>query len=400
MKFQILVVRLLSATVLFSGGVLTGWWLHDDLHHAAYSKPAAISSTIDEFQQPLPLIYEVPPAFEAQFPEESQEFLACLNESRFDDALTLYQRHENAGSEVYPRLRHLLLTTLKNWSEQGKLEPCISALDRFTQYYYQDIELFKVLVATLESNKNIAQAIETSLSARPFADKSADLEYFNNSIHRLAKILYSNNSKSDRLEASLPLFQKLAHLEPEHGFYRFALAESYLAIGDIESAIRELETLQLDQEFGRKASRLLAELFPPLPDEPDEIPAGQIPLGVSGQHYIAAIRAGDKVDANLLIDTGASLTTLPSRVLNELKRKRQAHRVGHVDLKTANGLRFSPLYRLKNFQIGEFTLQNLEVAELDMAVGGSADGLLGMNVLSQFMFQIDQDKQVLTLIPR
>ena len=260
--------------------------------------------------------------------------------------------------------------------------------------------MFIFLIAVHERSGDFAQAVEAGLSARPFAAEQADIEVFTTNIYRLAKALFTKNTELDKLETSLGLFQRLAYLEPDYSFFRFALAKSYLALGDIDSAVRELETLQLDQEFGRVASSILAELFPPLPEEPEDVPAGTIPLGVSGQHYIAGIRAGDKLEASLLIDTGASLTTLPSRILQELKRTKQAHRVGHVDLNTANGLRFSPLYRLKKFQIGEFVLQNLEVAELDGAVGGGADGLLGMNVLSQFMFQIDQDRQMLTLLPR
>ena len=376
-----------------------GWWLHSYCYISESRTPETMVYSPDNYFPPLS--FDIPgPVQETIVVLDTQEFQFLLNEGRFDDALTLYQEHESTGSASISQLRQMLISSLAQWQKAGDFETCINALERFTQYYYQDIELLKVQVAVLESNNELMRAIDVCVMASPFTARNSDFEYFNESAHRLARNLFSSQRKQDAIESGLPLFQKLAFLEPDYAFYRYALAEIYLVLGDTESAIRELEVLQLDHEFGRQASRILAELFPAAPEEPDEIPPGVIPLMASGRHFLAPVKAGDKETARLLIDTGASLTTMPSQLLLELKRKKQAARVGHVELKTANGFRFSPLYRIKSFQIGEYILKDLEVAALDMGSGESADGLLGMNVLSQFMFQIDQDRQALILIPR
>ena len=80
-------------------------------------------------------------------------------------------------------------------------------------------------------------------------------------------------------------------LEPDYGFYRFALVESYLSLDDVESAIRELEILQIDPEFGRKAAEMLAALLPPVPEEVEEQPLGLVPLIASGRHYMLDVIA-------------------------------------------------------------------------------------------------------------
>ena len=101
----------------------------------------------------------------------------------------------------------------------------------------------------------------------------------------------------------------------------------------------------------------------------------------------------------LLIDTGASLTTLPSELLQRLRRKKLAARVGHTQLKTAGGMQFAAIYQVKEFQIGNFIVRDLQVAELDL-FDTDSQGLLGMDVLGQFRFQLDQDRSILTLQQR
>ncbi|MDP0562652.1 MAG: retropepsin-like aspartic protease [Candidatus Endonucleobacter sp. (ex Gigantidas childressi)] len=337
-----------------------------------------------------------------RFVTEAQIFQHYLDEGRFDDALTIYQEYENANSELLLELRNTLIGTLTRWQNSGNFDLCIRVLERFTQYYYQDIELLKIQIAVLESNQNITQAIEICLYASPLSVRESDLEYFNQSSHRLAKILFDQQQQSGTIENSLLLFQNLASLESEYAFYRHAMSEIYFAIGDKESAARELESLQFDHEYGRKASETLAELFPTKPEPQNKKNPKAIPLTAYGQHFIVTVKIGGKVGATaaLLIDTGASLTTMPSQLLQELTEKKQASRIGHVEMKTANGIRLSQLYKLKSFHIGGHLLQNLEVASLDFESGGETNGLLGMNVLSKFIFQIDQDRKALILTPR
>ncbi|WP_263081176.1 aspartyl protease family protein [Endozoicomonas sp. Mp262] len=393
--------NILLIILLLLIGVLSGWLLHDHLTRKEDNKKTYLPAPLKLEQDAQPILFHPSPIYENQpSSEDLWAFQASLDEGRYDDALTLYQVHEHSESVLYRQLRQTLLATLQQWAQSKNFSACINALARFTQYYYQDMELLKIHSIVLESNQDISPAIEVCISARSFALRADDLAYFDDNTHRLTRLLFSFNRKQDKLESSLSLFQKLAYLEPDYSFYRYALAESYLAINDVESAVRELEALLPDHQFGSRAAQILAELFPPVPDEPEDIPPGTVPLIASGGHFLTDVQVGDKQRARLLIDTGASVTTLPQRILQELKRKKQAARVGHVDLKTASGFHFSPLFRVKRFQVGQFVLKDLDVAELDFDSTETADGLLGMNVLNRFIFQIDQEKQTLTLIPR
>ena len=384
--------------MMFSAGLVTGWWLHQKMPARQAIPQGSFPET---FRGPAPGFLQLPtPLEQAPLPADLIEFGQSLEEQRYDDALVIYQHHERLDSELSYKLRRLLLNTLDQWASQEQHTKIIEALERFNEHYYQDLELQKRLAKTLEGQQELSKAIEVQLTSRSFATRAEDINALDNSIHQLSRELFKKKQKAQQLDETLWLYQKLSMLEPDYGFYRFALAESYLALDDVMSAIRELEILQIDPEFGRKAASMLAALLPPVPEEIEEQPVGLVPLIGNGRHFMVDITAGRKSSARLLIDTGASLTTLPPDTLDELRRQKQAVRVGHVDLKTANGLRFSPLYRLKELHIGNFILKNLEVAELDLMETGHADGLLGMNALGQFHFHINQDRNTLTLQPR
>lgn len=124
-----------------------------------------------------------------------------------------------------------------------------------------------------------------------------------------------------------------------------------------------------------------------------------VPLSGSGGHFVVDTLAGNQHNVRLLIDTGASLTTLPHRILAELQQRKQARKIGYIDLTTATGIHRTPLYRLDQFQIGDFLVSNMEAAEFG-PVDQNIDGLLGMNILNHFNFSIDQNLRQLSLMPR
>ena len=395
MIFRVLVLSL----VLFSSGVIVGWWFHHRYPVPYVITPGssefAKDSLIESFQFELDTRTE-----SADTSPDLKDFSQALDEGRTEDVLTIYQHHERVDSRLTTKLRHALFDKIDLWNKARKYEAISAILERFTEYYYQDLNLLKALAENYETAKQLDKAIEVYLSARPYAELDVQLRNIDTKTHNLAKGLFELHLKEQTFEVLIPLLQKLAWTEPDYAFYRFALARSYIAINDTDSAIPELEMLQLDAEYGDQASRLLASLSPPPTVEPDEVDdSNTIPLAGSGGHYIVQTTVGDKYNANLLIDTGSSLTTLPGRILRELRKNNKAMRIEYIDLRTANGIRSTPVYRLKEFQIGNYVLQDLDVAELELNTYGS-DGLLGMNVLEKFHFFIDQNRQTLSLIPR
>ena len=384
---------------MLTTGMIAGWWLHSGLDGANNANGDNHSFQIIQWDsdQSNTTPYQTfsQPDNDHSIDERSQ-FLQALDEYRIDDALVTYQQYERKGASAFRPFRK----DLEDWLNHQDSELSINVLERFTQHYYQDELLLTRLANRYEHQNRLDSAITTLLELKSFTDNKEKHSALNERIHTLSQVAYKQQMKLDQLETLLGLFQRLSSEEVDYGFYRFALSQIYLASGDSNSAIRELEVLQTHSEFGRQAAELLAALTPPPPiDEPEELPPSTIPLASRSGHFFVDVSAGNKETVKLLIDTGASLTTLPSDFLQRLRRKKLAARVGHTQLKTAGGYQFAPIYQLKELHIGNFIVRNLQVAELDLNELGS-EGLLGMDVLGQFRFLLDQDRNTLTLYQR
>ena len=135
-------------------------------------------------------------------------------------------------------------------------------------------------------------------------------------------------------------------------------------------------------------------------DQPDEVvlpyegvgQALSIPIGLEG-------RQGQEIDATIIFDTGASLTTLDLETLHLLgvRVPRDAPTLNFV---TANGERTAPIVLLDQLWIGGFSVQGVTVGVCEPCAFGGSVGLLGNNVSSLFLVTVDQVARELLLRPR
>ena len=64
---------------------------------------------------------------------------------------------------------------------------------------------------------------------------------------------------------------------------------------------------------------------------------------------------------------------------------------------SASGVVMGTVYSVPELSLGPYLMKNTRIAVLDFDVSRDIDGLLGMNVLGQFRFQIDQENARLLL---
>lgn len=117
---------------------------------------------------------------------------------------------------------------------------------------------------------------------------------------------------------------------------------------------------------------------------------GTLVIGQSrGGHYFVDGTVNDHY-LNFIIDTGATMVSLPQRVANEAGIKCQGRAVSH----TANGNATVCTATIRELKFGSFTVRNVEAVfspTLDQP-------LLGMNVLKQF--RVEQDSGEMRLSKR
>ena len=114
-----------------------------------------------------------------------------------------------------------------------------------------------------------------------------------------------------------------------------------------------------------------------------------IPLERRGDGYLVQVTLNDQATIKLLVDTGASMTALTRDSFRRLYRP-SFSLLGTRLFNTANGYTRGDIYRTSALTLGDERLEDIAVAVLDFRTMDDIDGLLGMNVLRHFHFEIDQ----------
>ncbi len=157
----------------------------------------------------------------------------------------------------------------------------------------------------------------------------------------------------------------------------------------------------LEHRPGGAIKRLIVlGLKRPTPEAPDPTDEIVLPTQRRGEHHLVnAILegpAGEKLAVRMMVDTGASLMVIPASTGKSLGL--DATRLETRELQTANGKIQAPIAKLKSLRLGSLSLDGVETALVaDEDLGGTA--LLGMNVLSRYLFILDEEHNQLVLIP-
>ncbi|MEW5248551.1 retropepsin-like aspartic protease family protein [Microbulbifer sp. 2201CG32-9] len=114
-------------------------------------------------------------------------------------------------------------------------------------------------------------------------------------------------------------------------------------------------------------------------------------------HFIASGVLGGRHKVELLIDTGATLSVISSQFFQQLNANYQPEFLSKTVMNTANGQVVVPVYRFDQFSIDGRVINDIEFAVMSLPGVEESQGLLGMNYLKNFRFNIDQENSLLFL---
>ncbi len=204
--------------------------------------------------------------------------------------------------------------------------------------------------------------------------------------------------------------EPLIQIDPLNRQYLMALAHAYgmqeqftlmedtlasFAANDVRANRLRDEVLgRLErQKNGQQQEPQLAQAQPL--EEPLKDRVADVSLQQTRGHFMTQARVHDTV-VNLLVDTGASTTAISDIKFDSIAAN-QVEFLGLFNVNTAGGTIEAPIYKIKQFVLGQRTLSNISVLVLPSENLSRYDGLLGMNVLSQFDLAYDAASQTMKM---
>jgi clan AA aspartic protease (TIGR02281 family) len=282
----------------------------------------------------------------------------------------------------------------------GATQKAIRLLQDYLAVAPQDADAY-ILLAHLQHRQGRTDAALETLVSASITDGSKRQEELLREFDRMlrAYVRQHRDNESDPVDEALleRLVQQLPHHEPLY----LELARRHIRIGDFGVAATWLREVDPNGKQAVQRERLRLHIEPQL----EQVTGfeSRVSLQRSGQHYsvdVTIINGYDEVDFRLIIDTGASLTLLTPEaaerlhiVVDDIERRQR--------LVTPGGLVDAPLYQIEALAVGQEIVWDLPIAIVPLGTGeGLIDGLVGMDFLGRFDFEIDQDNQELRLTPR
>ena len=117
------------------------------------------------------------------------------------------------------------------------------------------------------------------------------------------------------------------------------------------------------------------------------------------QATIHALDDSKHVTVDLILDTGASLTTINPDILSDLGYDLSDPNLGQIDFITASGITKAAIITVSRLSVIGHTFEGMEVAANYLPVETYAHGLLGANFLSCFDIGISYSKRIINTEP-
>jgi uncharacterized protein YgiM (DUF1202 family) len=119
----------------------------------------------------------------------------------------------------------------------------------------------------------------------------------------------------------------------------------------------------------------------------------RVPIEMNGSLIIVPVELNRSVKTYMMLDTGATLTTVSSALAKKLRLVSGQK----ISMTTPGGMTTANLSRLGSLKVGNAEAHSLMVAIHNFSPHPRTEGVLGLNFLSQFQTSIDSKNQRLIL---
>ncbi len=316
-----------------------------------------------------------------------------FNSLLFPEAVTLYEELTLVDEQIAMTVKRNWLEQLKTWLKNNDLDPVEGFNEAVLARFPYDLAFLEIKAEALVASERKEDAIELYYSLISYTFETRQEEYFQARIRHLAGELLNQFKQGQLWQAIVELTQQLLQQESDYPPYILAQAEALIKIEDFDNA-ESLLTALLDNKFYQEQTE---QLLKSIRDR--QLQQTAIKLQPMGEHYLVYGQLNQSRNIRLMIDTGASISVLTRNRFDEIVGDTYPEYIGETLLSTAGGQVNAPIYKFERFQIDEFYVNDISFVVLDLDDMRHYHGLLGMNFLKQFHFQIDQHNNLLILSP-
>lgn len=385
---------LAAVTAALCLGFAAGWWYRGPL--PADTQPISTSVINQPSSRSTPPAPQYPATPEAETVEQAtsdgQTLEKLLNAHRFQEATALYYEAISRDATQAPLLRPTVDDYLKRCLANCDSEVFLALVESWLGTFYDDIPVLLLLAGHQENQGQPEAAANTLLLARTYALAVNDQQAVNKSLGQLSQRTDQRLSREQRWIELLGYYEYLAAIDFSRPEFELRRALLYRHLGEQARGSALLASLQAadngsNPQWTATLEQHLAEATTEI--APGTEPSSAIALERRGDGYLVDVTLNDRTSMKLLIDTGASITALSQESFRRLQR----HRVSLLGTRlfnTANGYTRGDIYRAAALTLGQERIEDINIAVLDLRTMDDIDGLLGMNVLRQFHFEIDQ----------
>ncbi len=394
-------VSLIAVVMALCMGFATGWWYRD------LTSPGTEPTDIHTDKQPAQRMRasSSPPsptgvtAPSDQAKDEEQKFGQMLATRRFGEATAFYYESVRADPINASGLRPTFDTFLQDCLRHCDAGTFIDLVDAWLATFYDDIPVLLTLARFQERQGDPEASGNTLLLAQTYALQAGDQRAISQALDQLSENTDERLSADKRWIELLGFYEYLAAIDLTKSKFELRRAQLYRAMGEQERASELVATLLAtddgsDSQWTDALEQFLRQTTPE--STPHVTLSNAVPLERRGDGYVVEVTLNDQTTMKMLVDTGASMTVLTRDSFRQLNRP-DFRLLGTRLFKTANGYTRGDVYRAVSLTLGHERVEGINIAVLDFQNIDEVDGLLGMNVLRQFSFKIDQVAAVLHL---
>jgi len=320
-------------------------------------------------------------------------------------AVDTYQIYGNREDTRKSGLKDILMGHLDSLITSSSQDHFTELTERYLSVFYDDIDVLLSLAQFNRSTGFLAEAAAVHHLVKSYAYTNRDKIKVESAINQFISQVHSDLVAVDDLFGLINIYQQMDSLDLLRPIHRLDQAQIFIQIGNMAFARDILDELINEPSVSVAAEKIMRQHQQAFsPEFTNKIAlkndySDQIVLARRGNQYLADLEIQGTAVA-LLIDTGASMTTLSQQAFQTLSINHNFDLLGQRMFNTANGIAKGNIYQVDSLTLGRFTLAGLQIAVLDFSMPDGVNGLLGMNILANFRFHIDQETQMLYLAER